>query len=219
MSVPTEMPKINVSLLGPRDPFWAELVVGLRSQIDLEIQTAAATPAVHARRRRPLPKVVIADPEPAYVHAALSQQVPSHPEPKILLLSGSETTAAPVPRQVRGVLNREQSVQEISAAIRLVAGGYWLSSSTIGEDGGGAARTGIDVAPDALADLSDRELDVLRLIAGGFTNARISEELFLSTSTVKSHIQSVFGKLGIKNRTQAVIYAYEGGVVDPPPTR
>ena len=66
-----------------------------------------------------------------------------------------------------------------------------------------------------LAELTDRETDVLRLLARGRSNQEISDELYIGIETVKTHIRSILLKLGARNRTQAVIIAYESGFVAP----
>jgi NarL family two-component system response regulator LiaR len=64
--------------------------------------------------------------------------------------------------------------------------------------------------------LSDRELEVLRLIAEGQSNAAIAERLVLSEKTVKGHVSNILGKLHLANRTQAAVFAWREGVVRPP---
>jgi two-component system, NarL family, response regulator LiaR len=82
-----------------------------------------------------------------------------------------------------------------------------------------AARVVQDLRSDthegvnAFLDLSERELEVLRLIAGGLSNAAIAEKLFISERTVKGHVSNILGKLHILDRTQAAVYAWRQGLV------
>ncbi|MEO7372229.1 MAG: response regulator transcription factor, partial [Ilumatobacteraceae bacterium] len=69
--------------------------------------------------------------------------------------------------------------------------------------------------PDRLAELSEREVTVLACLARGRSNAEIAHDLFLSESTIKSHIGHIFAKLNLRDRVQAVIVAYEVGLVRP----
>lgn len=68
-------------------------------------------------------------------------------------------------------------------------------------------------APNPFTDLSDRELDVLRLIADGLSNAEIARKLIISEKTVKGHVSNILGKLHMLDRTQAAIYAWQQGLV------
>jgi DNA-binding NarL/FixJ family response regulator len=71
------------------------------------------------------------------------------------------------------------------------------------------------VVPAELEQLSPRELEVVRLVAGGASNAQIAEHLFLSQATVKTHVAAVLAKLGLRDRTQIVVFAHESGFVRP----
>lgn len=71
-----------------------------------------------------------------------------------------------------------------------------------------------EIAP-GLAELSERERQVFEHLAGGLSNADIARAMFVSEATVKSHINRLFAKLGVRDRVQAVIFAYESGFVSP----
>ena len=115
-----------------------------------------------------------------------------------------------------GFLLKDVQPAQLVDAIRVVAAGDALLAPTVTrrllETFANAlpASPGADAALDAL---SPREREVLTLIAGGLANAEIAERLFLSEATVKSHVSSILRKLGIRDRVQAVVAAYETGLV------
>jgi DNA-binding NarL/FixJ family response regulator len=78
-----------------------------------------------------------------------------------------------------------------------------------------ADGSGPHVLPDELTRLTGRELEVLRFVATGATNAEIAAELFVSIATVKTHVARVLAKLGLRDRDQAVVFAYESRLVTP----
>lgn len=117
-----------------------------------------------------------------------------------------------------GFVLKDSSAEDLIAAVRAVAGGgAWF-------DPGVAARV-LDryrqvVAPatrDAarLELLTDREHDVLRLMARGATNPEIAATLYVAEATVKTHVGSIFTKLGVRDRAAAIVFAYDHGLVTP----
>ncbi len=114
-----------------------------------------------------------------------------------------------------GFVLKDDPPEQLLAAIRTVAGGEALLSPAV------TSRvikqfTRIPHAapPKQLEDLTERELDVFRLIARGLSNAEIGQELFISETTVKTHITHILQKLGLRDRVQAVVLAYETGIFD-----
>ena len=77
------------------------------------------------------------------------------------------------------------------------------------------ARTPRPTPPKALDELSDREREVFRLIARGLSNAEIGKELFISETTVKTHVTHILQKLDLRDRVQAVVLAYQTGLFEP----
>ena len=116
-----------------------------------------------------------------------------------------------------GFLLKDVLPEELIAAVRVVASGDALLAPAITRRlieqfvrSAPAARP-----PDGFAELTPRELEVLALIARGLSNGAIAGELVLSEATVKTHVKRLFRKLGIRDRAQAVMLAYEAGLVTP----
>jgi DNA-binding NarL/FixJ family response regulator len=78
-----------------------------------------------------------------------------------------------------------------------------------------ARRDGAAAAPRELQSLTDREREVLILVARGLSNAELAGQLHLSEATVKTHVARIFSKLELRDRVQAVVLAYESGLVQP----
>jgi DNA-binding NarL/FixJ family response regulator len=120
----------------------------------------------------------------------------------------------------RGYLTKDSSAEDIREAILAVAAGDAALDPSVQQTVVAALSTGDRVtgsAADALPDgLTPREAEVLALIADGLSNAQIAEHLVVSPATVKSHINHLFAKAGIRDRAQAVRYAYSHGIARPP---
>ena len=104
---------------------------------------------------------------------------------------------------------------QLLSAIRVAADGGSLFSPSVTRRliEQFSARGAAEPAPAELDELTTRELEVLRLVARGLSNAEISSELVVSEHTTKTHVASILQKLGLRNRVQAVVLAYESGVV------
>jgi len=122
----------------------------------------------------------------------------------------------------RGYLTKDASGEEIRAAILSVAAGeaaldpavqHHVVSALAGEGAPGGGTPADSELPD---DLTPREAEVLALIAQGLSNTEIAERLVVSPTTVKSHINHLFAKAGLRDRAQAVTYAYRTGIARPP---
>jgi len=118
-----------------------------------------------------------------------------------------------------GFLLKDVQPAQLVDAIRVVASGEALLAPSVTRrllDRFADALPGEEAKPPpALESLTERELEVLKLLAGGLSNAELAEQLFLSETTVKSHISSVLRKLDLRDRVQAVVLAYEAGLVRP----
>jgi DNA-binding NarL/FixJ family response regulator len=116
-----------------------------------------------------------------------------------------------------GFLLKDTPRDQLIAAVRTVAAGDALLSSTITRRLverflGQPTRSPMHVAADAV---SEREREVWRALARGLTNAEIAAELYVSDATVKTHVARILAKLGLRDRAQAIIAAYETGLVRP----
>jgi DNA-binding NarL/FixJ family response regulator len=116
-----------------------------------------------------------------------------------------------------GFLLKDAGADELLHAVRVVAAGDALLSPSITRRliADYARRPPASERPAALAELTPRELEVLRLVARGLSNGAIAAELVLGEATVKTHVARIFQKLGLHDRAQAVVLAYETGLVSP----
>ena len=114
-----------------------------------------------------------------------------------------------------GFVLKDEPPEQLLAAIRVVAAGEALLSPAVTKRViGQFTRLPHRAPPPEVDDLTERELDVFRLIARGLSNAEIGQELFISETTVKTHITHLLQKLGLRDRVQAVVLAYETGLFE-----
>jgi DNA-binding NarL/FixJ family response regulator len=116
-----------------------------------------------------------------------------------------------------GFMLKDAGADELLHAVRVVADGNALLSPSITRRliADYARRPPPSEQPAALGELTPRELEVLRLVARGLSNAQIARELVLGDATVKTHVARIFQKLDLHDRAQAVVLAYESGLVTP----
>ena len=112
-----------------------------------------------------------------------------------------------------GFLLKDVEPNELVDAIRVVAAGNSLFGPEATERL--LARFAAPPAGRSLEELTEREQEILRLLATGLSNAELAQQLFLSETTVKTHVSSILRKLGVRDRVQAVIAAYDAGLVRP----
>jgi DNA-binding NarL/FixJ family response regulator len=117
-----------------------------------------------------------------------------------------------------GFLLKDATAEQLIAAIRTIAAGEALLDPAVTRrvvDAFARTAPANPRPPRELADLTKRELEVLQLVARGLSNPEIARELFVSDATAKTHVSNVLSKLRLRDRVQAVVYAYENRLVEP----
>ena len=139
--------------------------------------------------------------------------------PKIIMLTtfdADEYVFAALRAGASGFLLKDSTPQELVQAVRVVAGGESLLAPRVTRAliADFVARPERAARPDAsLSVLTERELDVLLLVARGLANREIADELVMAEQTVKTHVSRMLSKLALRDRTQLVVVAYESGLV------
>jgi DNA-binding NarL/FixJ family response regulator len=169
--------------------------------------------------RRERPDVVLMDVRmPVLDGIEATRQITSSSDPRVLILTTfelEEYVFNALQAGASGFLLKRTPPEQLIDGIRTVAAGDALLSPSvtrrlISEFAGRPERT---VSP-RLADLTDREREVLEAMARGLSNSELAETLFISENTVKTHVKSVLTKLGARDRVNAVVVAYQAGLMD-----
>ncbi|MDJ0743471.1 MAG: response regulator transcription factor [Xenococcaceae cyanobacterium MO_167.B27] len=138
---------------------------------------------------------------------ALTQQAP---EIKVLVLTtfdDDEYVIQAMACGAKGYLLKDTPSEELAQAIRSIYKGYTQLGPGLWEKVNAGANTKVKTPPE-IAELSTREQEVLNLIAQGYSNREIAEELYITERTVKNHVNSILRRLNLRDRTQAAIFVY-----------
>ncbi|PPK63184.1 response regulator transcription factor [Actinokineospora auranticolor] len=156
--------------------------------------------------------------------SATRQVLAADPAPRVLVLTTfdlPEYVYTALSEGASGFLLKDTPPERIIAAIHTVAAGDMLITPSITRrlvETYAHHHRATAVDNDRLAALTNRELEVLRLVGNGLTNPQIARRLVLSEETVKTHVKRTMGKLRLSSRAQAVVIAYEAGLITPDPT-
>ena len=226
-SVPEEvhvekaLDELRVLLVDDHDLFRSGLV-NLLSEHGLHVVGEAENGDVGLRLVRELaPDVVIMDlnmPGPSGVDV-IRQMTAMAPLTRVVVLTISADDSDVINAVMGGAcgyLLKDSSVDQLIAGIRSAAAGESLISPQIAAkmlQMLRSQRSNVDAAETIRAELSEREIEVLKLIANGNDNAEIARVLFISPKTVKNHISNILMKLQMENRIQAAVYAVRSGIV------
>jgi DNA-binding NarL/FixJ family response regulator len=196
----------------------------LETEDDLEVvgEAADGREAIEQARLRK-PDVVLMDvrmPEMDGIEA--TRRLLEHgPGPRVLILTTfdlDEYVYEAMRAGASGFMLKNSPPDQLAAAIRTVAAGDALLAPTVTrrliEEFVRRPRVGTGEASE-LSELTERELGVLKLIARGHSNAEIAKLLIVSEATVRTHVNRILTKLGVRDRTQAAVRAYESGLVRP----
>ena len=198
----------------------------LESEADFEVVGEAANGSEAVELTKKLdPDVVLMDiqmPEMNGLEATRRiAALDRHETSRVLVLTTFETDEyvyEALRAGASGFLLKRTPAADLVSGIRIVASGEALLAPSvtrrlIDQFAHRPAVTRADTG--ALAEITEREREVLALVARGLSNSEIAEQLVLSEGTVKTHVKHIFGKLDLRDRTQAVIFAYNVGLVEP----
>ena len=208
------MNAIRVMLIDDHEMVRLGLKSYLNLQLDVEVVAEAGdgeeglTKALEVK-----PDVVVMDlvmPKMTGVEATLAL-LKEWPQAQIVILTSyldNEKIYPVLEAGARGYMLKTSSADEILSAIRKVARGEYAIETEVEKKVEHHKRY-----PDLHEDLTAREREILTLLAKGYDNQRIADESFISLKTVKTHVSNILSKLAVSDRTQAVVYAFQHGLV------
>jgi DNA-binding NarL/FixJ family response regulator len=218
----SETPPMRVLLVDDQDLVRAGFRMILSVEPDIEVVGEAADGDMAVELAEKLrPDVVLMDVQmPGVDGIAATQRIVAADAGKVIILTTfdrDDYLFESLGAGASGFLLKNTAPEDLVEAIQVVYSGHALlapevTRRVIKRFTGGGERV---YRPDLVADLTDREREVLGLIARGLTNTEIANSLFVGEATVKTHVSRVLLKLGLRDRVQAVVFAYECGLVVP----
>ena len=215
------MTRLRVVIADDQPMMRAGFKAVLEATGDIQVVAEASTGAeAVAAAKRHAPDVVLMDirmPEMDGIEATRRL-----PRERILILTTfglDDYIIAALRAGASGFLLKDAPTAQVIDAVRAVAAGDAVLSPAVTrqllDQVGRRLPAAVSQTPEALTRLTEREREVLRMLAAGLTNAEIAHALVVTEATVKSHVSNLLGKLGLRDRVQAVIYAYETGLISP----
>jgi DNA-binding NarL/FixJ family response regulator len=200
------------------------MVLEVEEDIAVLGEAANGEQAVHSAARLK-PDIVLMDIRmPELDGIAATRQIArgnAGPAPRVLILTTfdlDEYVYDALGAGASGFLLKDSTPEQLVSAIRVIAGGEALLAPSVTSrliEQFARGRTVRLEPPPGLDELTTRELEVFKLVARGLSNAEIAASLVVSDSTVKTHVARLLSKLGLRDRVQVVVLAYESGLVNP----
>jgi DNA-binding NarL/FixJ family response regulator len=204
-----------------RDGF--RMILNAEEDIDVVAEAGDGAQAVELSKRL-LPHVVLMDVRMPGTNGieATRRILLSGVESRVLILTTfdlDEYVYEALRAGASGFLLKDVTAQQLVEGVRVIAAGEALLAPTVTrrllERFAGSLPGEHERTPRPLSSLTERELEILTLLSSGLSNAELGASLYLSEPTIKTHLSSIFRKLAVRDRVQAVIAAYDAGLVEP----